>query len=159
MNQDQAQAAVLWLGQQMGLPTLTLDAQGSCQLVFDQRWVVTLLHDGAADALGLHCPLGEPGQAPRLPSRVLCQLLSANFMGQCTGGMHITLAPDQRLYLHASWPLTQAHTALHQRLELVLNEAERWAGVLTQSLDPPSEEQTHMPAHKNVAAWALSNKV
>lgn len=114
------------LGERIGIPALQLDAAGGCQLAFDGRWLVTLIHAPAAQRWVLSCPLA-PAHATFAADTQLA-MLRANFMGAgCAGGV-LAVAPDGR-------PCLQIHLAdaevngefLLARVETLLDQAELWA--------------------------------
>lgn len=150
MSRENAQAALATLGERLGIPGLRLSPEGICQLVFEQRWAVTLVHDAALHQLVLHCPLCAPAQASALSAATLRGLLQANFMGQGCGGGQLAMAPDERIYLQ--WTVALADAAsLDNALESLLNQAERWSQRL-QAGDPPAAAADPAP-HPPV--WAM----
>lgn len=138
MSDNPADPLIAELGARMGMAGLRLGAAGTCQLVFDQRWVVTVIADSHRNRFLLNCPLCTPQQMDQLPAAVLRTLLEANFMGRGMGGpqLSLSIAPDRRAYLQFQlfWQ-EAAHGGLHNALELLLNQAETWAARLAQ---PPS---------------------
>lgn len=124
------------LGAHMGMAGLKLGAAGSCQLVFDQRWVVTLMSESGNSRFLLNCPLCTADQGSGLSGGMLRTLLEANFMGRGTAGAMLALAPDGRAYLQLSLSWDDASRGgLANRLEALLNQAEVWATKLAEA--PP----------------------
>lgn len=117
------------LGTVMAMPGLRLSAAGTCQLLFDQRWLVTLVHDAATGMLWFHCPVGPAAPADtRLSASTLSDMLRGNFMGQGCGGGALSIGPDGRPYLHLHIPLADAKVQdLHEGLEALLDHCEVWA--------------------------------
>ena len=137
MSGDRVQLALTVLGERLGLPGLALSASGMCRLVFEQRWVVTLVHDAALRRIVLHCPLCSASQAEALSAATLRGLLQAGFMGQECGGGHLVLAPDGAVCLQAVVAASEAAEVLPQALEELLNQVERWGGRLQAGDRPP----------------------
>lgn len=154
MPVSHAEQLIADLGSRMGIPGLRLGAAGTCQLVFDQRWVVTVVADGRSGRIALHCPLCTPQQADQLPARTLRHLLEANFMGHGTAGALLSAAPDHRVYLQLQLlPQEAADGGLHNALEQLLNLAETWATRLDRDLGQP-EPVAALPVHAP-PAWAM----
>jgi hypothetical protein len=131
MPDRDAEQLIADLGARMGIRGLSLGAAGTCQLVFDQRWVVTVAWEGARQRISLNCPLCTPQQLERLPARALRAMLEGNFMGRGSAGAVLSVAPDRRAYLQLPVPLKEAvEGGLHNALELLLNQAETWAARL-----------------------------
>lgn len=135
MSDNPADSLIAELGVRMGMPGLRLGAAGTCQLVFDQRWVVTVVVDERMGRFLLNCPLCTPQQMDQMPACVLRTLLEANFMGRGMGGapLSLSIAPDRRAYLQLQLPWPQAsHGGLHNALEMLLNQVETWSAKLAQ---------------------------
>lgn len=149
MSDERAQATLALLGERLGLKGLRLNASGACRLVFEQRWVVTLVHDVALRQIVLHCPLCAAPQAATLSPATLRSLLQASFMGQGCGGGQLAMAPDGHVCLQWAVALADADEALAPALESLLNQAERWSPRL-QAGDPAApaagEAETLPPA-------------
>lgn len=151
MSAARAQAALALLGERLGLKGLRLDDSGACQLMFEQRWLVTLVHDAALRRIVLHCPLCTAPQAATLSLATLRALLQANFMGQGCGGGQLALAPDGQIGLQSAVALSDADEALAPALETLLDQAERWSPRL-QAGDP---EPSQADAVAALSAWAM----
>lgn len=124
MSRAAADALLLALGERLGMPALALDAGGACQLVFDGRWLVTLLHHAAGGRLLLHCPVSAPDPS----AEALRLLMEANFMGRASGRGSFALGPDRRACFQIELPLALADAAqLQQGLEQLLDLAAVWA--------------------------------
>lgn len=121
------------MGASLHMPDLRLDAMRTCQLVFDQRWVVTLVEDPTRGRCTFNCPLGPAGHTVSLSSSALYGMLQANFMGQGLAGCVLSIAQDDRAYIQVAVPLQDCTTqAMLNALELMLNQAEAWSERLTQ---------------------------
>lgn len=132
-----AQEVLAGLGARMGIPGLRLDADSSCQLVFDQRWVVTLVFAAARSRWLLSCPLAERHGAITPGSQVA--MLRANFLGSGSGGGWLAVAPDGRPFLHMQVSQSEAsETVLLDVVESLLNQAERWTERLHVGESAPS---------------------
>jgi hypothetical protein len=141
------------LGERLGMPGLRLDAGGACQLVFDQRWLVTLLHERSAGRLSLYCALGPAGQPEHLGTQTMADLLRANFLGQGCAGGALSFGPDGRAYLQLSLNLADAGAQdLHNRLETLLNQCETWSERLQRG---EGSGQTAPAAGRPPPAWAI----
>ena len=116
------------LGQHLGVGSLQLDEASCCQLLFDQRWVVTLIHQGALGRIALNCPLGSAQSAQALGAGALRAMLQANFMGRGTGRFQLSICPEGRIFLTLELALTEADSGvLVHALEQLLNQAETWS--------------------------------
>ena len=131
------------LGRLMGLPALCFDGQGCCQLVFDERWLVTLVRQDARARLYLHCPISPPGVAERLDASVLQVMLQGNFMGRGAGGATLAIGQDRRACVQCEFPYAEAadERMLMSGIEHLLASAETWAARLERS---PVESTTRM---------------
>ncbi|HZY20482.1 MAG TPA: type III secretion system chaperone [Ramlibacter sp.] len=128
MTLRQAEACLRDFGERLGMPGLRLDDQGCCQLLFDQRWLLTLALEPGGAGLWLQCPVTLPGQAEALGGAALMSLLRASFLGGATGGVGSGAAagPDGRIYLQRPVPLADG-AALHHAVERMLDLAETWS--------------------------------
>ncbi len=118
------------LGRRLGMEGLRLDDAGACQLLFDQRWLVTLLHLPGPGWIGLHCPVSAAGAAPALSQTVLLAMLQGSFIGRGAGGAGATLCvgPDQRAYLQQVMGLEGTGSErLEQAIEQLLVHAQTWS--------------------------------
>jgi hypothetical protein len=122
------------LGRRMGLPALRTNAAGVCQLLFDQRWLVTLVHSGSSPCMGLQCPITAPGA--QLGESGLLAMLQGSFLGAGAGGCTLCIGPDQRAYLQCFLPLPAQPEQLSRTLEQLLNHAETWAERLSHPVVP-----------------------
>ncbi len=136
------------LGSSLEIEGLRFNHAASCQLVFDQSLVVTIIHDRASGCITLNCPVSHADQFERLNKQTLVAMLQANFMRQGCPNATLSFAEDKRAYLQSAIPLSDpSHCNLSGALELLLNQAEVWSERLRQSreldaLDPPSFSRT-----------------
>ena len=144
MNIHRADELASALGVQLGIPGLCFNAARSCQLVFDQNWGVTLIHDADRQRVTLNCSVVGGEQCHQLSRQTLLVMLQANFMEQGSPSATLSIGPDQLAYLQTTVMLYEANdNALHISLELLLNHAEVWATRLLK--DPPITGQTDPP--------------
>jgi hypothetical protein len=116
------------LGERMGMPGLKLDAKGTCQLVFDGMWVLTIIHAPARQALLLDCVASPLGHSVDRSTEVLAAALRANFMGQAAAGGWLCIGPDQRAHLQWQTPLAQTTAEqLAAAVSALLQTAETWS--------------------------------
>lgn len=116
------------LGQHLGMQGLRLDDAACCQLVFDQRWMVTLMYQGALDRIALHCPIGSAQQAQTMDAAALHGMLQANFLGRGTGRCQLSICPEGRVCMVLELALVETDTSvLAHGLEQLLNQAEIWS--------------------------------
>ena len=97
MSRSRAEAALAQLGEKLGIPGLALNASGVCQLVFEQRWVTTLVHDAALHRIVLHCPLCAAPQTQTLSANTLRGLLQASFRRDASSGAGDAAEPGRAL--------------------------------------------------------------
>lgn len=110
------------LGQSLGIGGLAPSDEGICQLVFDGRHVVQLLHVGARDQVLLSCRLADHGIEARHAER----MARANFL-QAGRGVVLCLAPDGRPHMQVALELAGCGAAtLCAALEALVDQAERW---------------------------------
>ena len=81
--------AIRALGAAMGLPQLSLDADGQCELLVDGDLSVLFVGEPKGDALDLFARLGEPALAEGLA----LALAEANFTGASRGGGWLAVDP------------------------------------------------------------------
>lgn len=116
------------LGQHLGMPGLQLDTSGCCQLLFDQRWLVTVVHQGALGRMALHCPVASAHAVQALGAAALRAMLQANFMGRGTGRCQLAICTEGRACLLIELALVETDgPVLLQALEQLLNQAQTWA--------------------------------
>ncbi len=116
------------LGQHLGMQGLRLDEAGCCQLVFDQRWLVTLMHQSAINRIALHCPFSSAQSAQGLGHAALLAMLQANFLGRGTGRCHLSICTEGRACLLLELALAETdNSVLVHALEQLLNQAETWS--------------------------------
>ncbi|HSV46276.1 MAG TPA: type III secretion system chaperone [Ramlibacter sp.] len=139
------------LGQRLGMAGLCLDDAGCCQLLFDQRWLVTLLHLPAPGWLGLHCPVSAAGATDTLPRGTLLAMLQGSFVGRGAGGAGATLcvSPDQRAWLQQVVGIEgSSGERLEQAIEQLLVHAQAWS----QRIESGGDDA---PASAAPAQWAM----
>lgn len=140
------------LGERMGMPGLRLDKAGACQLLFDQRWLVTVTDLPQFCGVGLHCAVTTAGDAPRLGASALLAMLRASFQGSGAGGATLCVGPDQRAYLQRVVPLPDADCGRVQNaLEQLLDHAEAWSDRLAR----PGEPAPPAATANAQAGWAM----
>jgi hypothetical protein len=140
------------LGQHLGMQGLRLDAAGCCQLVFDQRWLVTLMHQGAISRIALHCPVSSAQSAQGLGTAALLAMLQANFLGRGTGRCQLSICTEGRACLLLELALAETdNSVLVHALEQLLNQAETWSQWLESGFNAaaaapsqPSQTQPHL---------------
>ena len=150
-----ADALINALGCSLQMPSLCFGPERTCQLVFDQTWVVTLIDDSAREHITLICPLGPSGHANTLSPSTLTAMCQANFMGQGVAGMVLSIGQDQRPYLQAAAATANANVqTLNNCLELLLNQAELWSVRLNRG-EPHS--RSAMPSETTVGPASFSS--
>ena len=151
MGRDEVDTVLADLGERIGIAGLRLDAAGACQLVFDQRWLVTLLHVPQQAGVALNCPVTAAGHAEQLGAKALRAMLRAGFHG-AGSGTTLAIGPDDRAYLQRLLPVTgRRGDALHQALEQLLDLAETWAERLGRAESDPSPPRGDSAS----APWAM----
>jgi hypothetical protein len=157
MSFNPADVLITDLGASLGMGDLHFSPAGSCQLVFDQRWVVTLIVDSVRRQITLNCPVSQADQADQLSRPTLLAMLQANFMGQGCVRATLSMGSDQRAYLQTAVSLGEAaRSPLHGALELLLNQAETWSARLTQghAALAPSPVSARSRSAGEAAPWA-----
>ncbi|MHA3904765.1 CesT family type III secretion system chaperone [Castellaniella sp. WN] len=112
------------LGHDLGIAGLAPSDEGICQLVFDGRHVVQMMHLQARDLVLVSCRLADhgidAGQAERMAR--------ANFM-QAGHGVVLCVDPEGRPCMQAALgPAGCTAAALCALLESLLDQAEAWPG-------------------------------
>ena len=126
------------LGRHVGMPCLKLDAAGCCQLLFDQRWLVTLMGQSAASRIMLHCPISSAQSGQCFGPSTLRAMLEANFMGRGTGRCQLSICTEGRACLLLELALAQTDgPALVHAVEQLLNQAETWSQWLEKEFNSP----------------------
>ena len=116
-----------YLAGHLGMPGLRLDVAGCCQLAFDQRWLVSIIDQGAFGRIALHCPISAVHSASALTSSAMLAMLQANFMGRGTGRCYLAVNPEGRVCLVLDLALTETDASvLVNALEQLLMQAETW---------------------------------
>ncbi len=132
-----AAADLAELGRQIGIPDLCLDNTGCCQLTFDSRWLVILLHATANRFWTITCFLAASGTA--ISADAQHAMLRANFMGAGCAGGSLSIAPDGRACLQ--YRLAGGETSggiLLAAIENLLDQAEIWSERIQRSEAPPT---------------------
>lgn len=153
--ENPASEALSELGRQIGIPALTFDKSGCCQLAFDQRWLVTLTYLPAPGRWYLSCPLAERHTA--LPPGTEHAMLRANFLGAGCAGACLSVAPDSRPSLHLQLAQSEASAqALLAGIETLLNQAELWADRLQRGESLPNPVSSAVSVAEAPPAWLLN---
>lgn len=110
------------LGQTLGIAGLAPSAEGICQLVFDGRQVVQVVHVGAHGLVLVSCRLADHLiDAPQAE-----RMARANFM-QAGQGVVLCVAPDGRPHAQVALRLADCTAAtLCPVLESLLDQADAW---------------------------------
>ena len=153
MAREEVDHALADLGERMGMPGLRLDGAGACQLLFDQRWLVTLLDVPSHAGIALNCPVTTAAEGSRLGGEAMRAMLQASFHGLGGVGTTLAMGPDERPYLQRLVPVTGSAAADVQRaIELLLDQAETWSARLARP-EPASHGNT--PAVQSATDWAM----
>jgi hypothetical protein len=125
------------MGERLGMPDLALDGAGCCQLVFDEQWIVTLLWETSTQRLSLHCPVCSSEDVAGLSSKTLLAMLKGNFFGLGSGGITLSVAPDDRVHVHMALSLSDVLGGnAYNALDMLLTRAEMWAERLNRAGGP-----------------------
>ncbi|HET8597397.1 MAG TPA: type III secretion system chaperone [Castellaniella sp.] len=110
------------LGRTLGIDALAPSQDGICQLVFDGRHVVQLVHLGARGRVLISCRLADHG----IDARQADRMARANFL-QAGHGAVLCAAPDGRPHMQVALELDGCTAAvLGPALESLLDQAESW---------------------------------
>ncbi len=110
------------LGRALGIAGLAPSAEGICQLVFDGRQIVQVVHVGAHGLVLVSCRLADHGIDARQAER----MARANFM-QAGHGAVLCLAPDGRPHAQVALNLAECTASvLCSVLESLLDRADDW---------------------------------
>lgn len=144
---DAVSGLITALGEQLGMPGLKLDAKGTCQLVFDETWVVTVVHAPARQSLVLDCVASPLGASIERSTDALAAALRGNFMGQATAGGWLCIGPDGRAHLQWQTPLAGVTAAqVAAALSALLQSAETWSPRWSQgSVSDTRPAASHQP--------------
>ncbi len=139
---DQANALVRHLGDQIGLPSLCLDAQGACMLLIARRWSVSLVLDAARDTFYLSCPVTVPAQLTSIGPVAWASLLQTHHLGGPVPGASISVDPQGRVCVQQAVQLPTAPPAqLLATVESLIGRALKWAELLAaaarEGMPPP----------------------
>ena len=99
MSDVQAQQLLDHVAELVGLPGLTLDDEGFCSILFDDRLAVNISYAADTELLTLYCNLGEI--AADQVERVYPLLLEANVLWAGTGGATLGVTPADRCVILA----------------------------------------------------------
>lgn len=117
------------LAGQLGLPELRPDAEGLCQLVFDQRHVVRIAVMPARLVLVIDCSIGSRA----VDAGSACALLRANYLRGAEGDCLFSVSPQGLANVHCTVGMEAALSgSLLATIENLLNEVERWEARLVQ---------------------------
>ena len=131
---DQANALVRHLGDQIGLPSLCLDAQGTCMLLIARRWRVSLVLDAARDTLFLSCPVTVPAQLARIGSAAWASLMQTHHLGGSVPGASMAVDPQGRVCVQQALHLPSVPPAQTLPVvEALIGRAMTWADLLAAS--------------------------
>ena len=131
---DQANALVRHLGDQIGIPSLSLDAQGGCTLLIDRRWALSLVLDASRDTLFLSCPVTVPAQLASIGPAAWASLLQSHHLGGPLPGASIAVDPQGRVCVQQAMHLPSAAPAqIVSAVEALVGRAVKWADVLAAS--------------------------
>ncbi|SAI25037.1 Tir chaperone protein (CesT) [Bordetella ansorpii] len=129
-------------GASLGIAGLAPTAEGICQLVFDQRHVVQLIHMGARGQVLISCALPEArdaGACAELMAR-------ANFM-QAGRGAVACLDPKGKAHMQVALPLVECGAAsLLGALEALLDQADAWVERLSREASRSTMPSAFHPA-------------
>ena len=121
------------LGQILGIAGLTPTEDGLCQLVFDGRQMVQVLHARAWNQVLVSCRLSDHGADAAQAER----MARANFM-QAGQGIVLCIAPDGRPHMQAALPMAACTAAdLCSLLESLLDQADTWGQSQGGASGPP----------------------
>ncbi len=139
---DQANALVRHLGDQIGLPSLSLDAQGACMLLIARRWSVSLVLDAARDTFYLSCPVTVPAQLTSIGPVAWASLLQTHHLGGPVPGASISVDPQGRVCVQQAVHLPTAPPAqILATVESLIGRAMKWAELLAaaarEGMPPP----------------------
>lgn len=112
------------IGDLLGISNLSLMDDGTCQLMFDGQYIVSLVVVPSLRDLVITCPCSR---AALFDSQVALRALRANFMVANLAGGSLALGPDDRLHMQIHMPI-QALTAesVLEAIERLLNGVEKW---------------------------------
>lgn len=132
-------------GELLGIAGLAPSEAGFCQLVFDERHVVQLLHVGGRGCVLLSCMLG-----PERTNAAQAELMARSNFLQAGGGAIVCQAPDGRTCIQLGIPLVECRPyRLEAALEALLNQAEAWEARLheapSQGLQNPRNPALWLP--------------
>ncbi|WP_276807892.1 type III secretion system chaperone [Castellaniella defragrans] len=121
------------LGLALGITGLAPSDEGICQLVFDGRLVVQVVHVGAHGLVLLSCRIADHGlDAPQAE-----RMARANFL-QAGRGPVLCAAPDGRPHMQVALELSGCTAgALCPVLESLLDQAESWSRTQAHAADTP----------------------
>lgn len=129
-------------GQVLGIAGLAPSAEGLCQLVFDGRHVVQIIHMGAREQVLLSCMLGDAG----VDAAQAALMAKANFL-QAGRGAVVCQSPDGKPHMQTALPLPECGAAaLGAALEALLDQAERWGQRLASEAAPAAFANTRDPS-------------
>lgn len=130
---DQANDLVRHLGDQVGIPSLALDAQGRCQLLVGRRWSLSLVLDAVHDTLYLICPIASPEQLGDIAPAAWVAMLQAQHLGGRSPGAGMSVDPQGRVCVQQALHLPSALPGqLVGAVEATLGRAVHWSQLLAQ---------------------------
>lgn len=122
-------------GAALGMPNLApAQATGLCQLVFDGKHVMQLIHVAARGQVLLSCEMGDTPCGPQQAAL----MAQANFM-QAGGGAVLCQGSNGRAYVQMAIPLAECTASTMLAVsEALLDQADAWARKLNQDSAPPA---------------------
>jgi len=117
------------------MPGLRPDAEGLCQLIFDQRHVVRIAVMPAREVLVIDCSIGSHA----VDTSSACALLRANHLRGAEGDCLFSVSPQGLANVHCNVGIRSALAGgVSAAIESLLNEVERWETRLVQGAPPAS---------------------
>jgi hypothetical protein len=111
------------LGEAIGIPSLRIDAQGCCRLLFDGDRAVEIRCASAQGRWLLSCAL----RGQRADGAAMELMMQGNHMGAGYGGGWAGIDAQGLAVIHLPLPLAEASAdAMLNAIELLLNHVERW---------------------------------
>jgi hypothetical protein len=126
------------VGRSIGIPQLAAGDDQSCQILFDGRHQVSIVHIPTRGHILLSCAVG----ATTLTADQALEVVRSNFM-QAAGGIVACASPkDGRLLLQYGVPRNEASAAtILTSIEALLQQVEAWE--VKQARAQPSEPKPH----------------
>lgn len=138
MDRDQVAALIAQLGGEIGIPSLALDADGSCTLFIDDGGVIVSLgHNTVTGSIDLMVCLDavEPAAVP------LNLLLQANFAWRGSRGATFAIEPASGALVLQRRVTAADGAELRQALEELIDAAEAWSKRLASDVAPAAQAE------------------